>query len=150
MICGAGSPACLESVSGGIPAPNRFDSSSVIPHSIRGILLPVTRLFSDLPKPMVVAHRGACGLLPEHTIPAFEVAIRQGTAAIELDVVPTRDGVLIARHESELSLTTNVATDRSFSQYRTQKLIEGHPVEGWFTTDLMLEQIQRLGRNASG
>jgi len=105
----------------------------------------VIRLFSELPRPLVVAHRGACGLLPEQTIGAFDLAIRQGADAIELDVVPTRDGVLIARHESELSLTTNVASDSSFSQYRRPKVVGGLTIDGWFTTDLMLEQIQRLG-----
>jgi len=94
---------------------------------------------------MIVAHRGACGMLPEQTIEAFELAIRQGADAIELDVVPTRDGILIARHESELSISTNVAADGSLTKYRSRKTIEGTEIEGWFTTDLMLEQIQRLG-----
>ena len=94
---------------------------------------------------MVVAHRGACGVLPEQSLPAFELAIEQGADAIELDVVPTRDRVLVARHESELSLTTNVASDRSLLQYRTRKAVEGIPTTGWFTTDLLLEQIQRMG-----
>jgi glycerophosphoryl diester phosphodiesterase len=108
----------------------------------------VIRLFSEFPRPLIVAHRGACGLLPEQTIGAFELAIRQGADAIELDVVPTRDGVLVARHESELSLTTNVASERSLSQYKSRKVaggVGGLAIEGWFTTDLMLEQIHRLG-----
>jgi glycerophosphoryl diester phosphodiesterase len=93
---------------------------------------------------MIIAHRGACGLLPEQTLAAFELAIERGADAIELDVVPTSDGILLARHESELSLTTNVADDVHLVRYRTTRQIDGAPITGWFTTDLTLAQIRPL------
>jgi glycerophosphoryl diester phosphodiesterase len=101
-------------------------------------------LFTECPRPMIIAHRGACGLLPEQTLAAFELAIEQGADAIELDVVPTSDGILLARHESELSLTTNVAELPHLARYRTTRHIDGAPITGWFTTDLTLAQIRPL------
>lgn len=97
------------------------------------------------PRPLIVAHRGACGYLPEQTLPAFQLAIEQGADAIELDVVPTRDGILLARHESELSLTTNVEVDPRFSGRRTTQRIGGASVSGWFSTDFTFEQVSLLG-----
>jgi len=94
---------------------------------------------------MIIAHRGACGLLPEQTLSAFELAIEQGADAIELDVVPTADGVLVARHESELSLSTNVAEDLQLAGYRNSREIEGALASGWFTTDLTVAQVRQLG-----
>jgi glycerophosphoryl diester phosphodiesterase len=101
-------------------------------------------LFRACRRPLIVAHRGACGVLPEQTIAAFSLAIEQGTDAIELDVVPTRDGVLISRHESELSLTTDVAWRPQFAARRTTQVIEGAFWTGWFTTDFTFDDIQTL------
>lgn len=94
--------------------------------------------------PAVVGHRGASGYRPEHTLDAYRTAIRMGADAIELDVVPTADGVLLARHENELSLTTDVAEHPELAHLRTTKTVEGEVFTGWFTEDLTLSQIKAL------
>ena len=93
-------------------------------------------------KPLVIAHRGASGYLPEHTLEAYARAITMGSDFIEPDVVSTKDGVLIARHENELSDTTNVAT--VFPEAKTKKTIDGRMVEGWFSEDFTLNEIKTL------
>lgn len=90
----------------------------------------------------IIAHRGASGTLPEHTLEAFSEAIQQGADIIEADVVATKDGELIVRHENELSRTTNVAD--LFPDRRTTKVIDGEIVEGWFSEDFSWAEIQRL------
>ncbi len=97
---------------------------------------------SATPKPLIIAHRGASGYLPEHTLAAYQLAIEQGADYIEPDLVMTRDGVLIARHENEISGTTDVAT--VFPERKTTKVIDGEPVTGWFTEDLTLKEIKKL------
>jgi glycerophosphoryl diester phosphodiesterase len=92
----------------------------------------------------VIAHRGASGIVPEQTIEAFDLAVRLGSDAIELDVVPTRDGVLLARHESELSATTNVADRPEFAERRTNRVIDGGTITGWFSEDFTADEIRRL------
>jgi glycerophosphoryl diester phosphodiesterase len=94
--------------------------------------------------PLIIAHRGASGYLPEHTLAAYELAIAQGADFIEPDLVPTRDGVLIARHENEISETTDVADRAEFAARRTIKRIDGEPVTGWFTEDFTLAEIKTL------
>lgn len=94
------------------------------------------------PDPVIVGHRGACGYRPEETIAAYELAIQLGADFIEPDLVPTRDGVLIARHENELSLTTDVA--QTFPKRRTRKKIEGREIDGWFSEDFTLAEIKTL------
>jgi glycerophosphoryl diester phosphodiesterase len=94
--------------------------------------------------PIVIAHRGASGYLPEHTLAAYELAIEQGADFIEPDLVPTADGVLIARHENELSGSTDVAARPEFAQRRTTKRIDGVEVTGWFSEDFTLAEIRRL------
>lgn len=91
---------------------------------------------------LVIAHRGASGLRPEHTLAAYELGIDQGADFIEPDLVITKDGVLIARHENELSDTTDVAA--KFPRRKTTKLIEGQKVTGWFAEDLTLKEIKTL------
>lgn len=93
---------------------------------------------------LVIAHRGASGYLPEHTLAAYALAIAQGADFIEPDLVPTRDGVLIARHENELSATTDVADRPEFADRRTTKAIDGVDVEGWFSEDFTLAEIRTL------
>jgi glycerophosphoryl diester phosphodiesterase len=93
---------------------------------------------------LVVAHRGASGYRPEHTLAAYELAIAQGADFIEPDLVPTKDGVLIARHENELSATTDVADRPEFAHRRTVKTIDGVRVEGWFSEDFTLAEIRTL------
>lgn len=94
--------------------------------------------------PIVIAHRGASGYLPEHTLAAYELAIEQGADFIEPDLVPTADGVLIARHENELSGSTDVADHPEFAGRRTTKRIDGVEVTGWFSEDFTLAEIRTL------
>ena len=94
--------------------------------------------------PAVVGHRGASGQRPEHTIEAYRLAIAQGVDDIELDLVPTRDGVLVARHESEISGTTDVAAHAAFADRRTTKVIDGEVLEGWFVEDFTLAELKTL------
>ena len=95
-------------------------------------------------RPLVIAHRGASGHRPEHTVAAYELAIRQGADYLEPDVVVTRDGVLIVRHENELSTTTDIAARPELARLQTTKRIDGRTVRGWFAEDLTLEQVKSL------
>ena len=95
-------------------------------------------------RPIVIAHRGASGYLPEHTLEAYRLAIAQGADFIEPDLVPTRDGVLIARHENELSKSTDVAAHPEFAARNTTKRVDGVAVTGWFSEDFTLAEIKRL------
>jgi glycerophosphoryl diester phosphodiesterase len=94
--------------------------------------------------PTVIAHRGASGYRPEHTLAAYELAIQQCADAIEPDVVSTKDGVLVARHENEISGTTDVAMRTEFASRRTTKTIDGAVVTGWFTEDFTLAELRTL------
>jgi glycerophosphoryl diester phosphodiesterase len=94
--------------------------------------------------PLVIAHRGASGHRPEHTLEAYELGIEMGADFIEPDLVITRDGVLVARHESEISETTDVSSRPEFADRRTTKLIDGVEVSGWFTEDFTLAEIKTL------
>jgi glycerophosphoryl diester phosphodiesterase len=93
---------------------------------------------------IVIAHRGASGYRPEHTLAAYELAIAMGADFIEPDLVATSDGALIVRHENEISETTDVAGRPEFSSRRTSKLIDGVEVTGWFTEDFTLAEIKTL------
>lgn len=92
----------------------------------------------------VVSHRGASGYRPEHTLAAYETAITQCADFIEPDVVATKDGVLVARHENEISGTTDVASRAEFAARKTTKTIDGAPVTGWFTEDFTLTELKTL------
>lgn len=94
------------------------------------------------PAPIIIAHRGASGHRPEHTIEAYQLAIDMGADVIEPDLVSTKDGVLIARHENEISETTDVAT--KFASRKTTKTVDGRAVTGWFTEDFTLAEIKTL------
>jgi glycerophosphoryl diester phosphodiesterase len=94
--------------------------------------------------PIVIAHRGASGYRPEHTLAAYQVAIRQGADYIEPDLVSTKDRVLVARHENEISGTTDVADHPEFASRRTTKTIDGNAVTGWFTEDFTLAELKTL------
>ena len=94
--------------------------------------------------PLLIAHRGASGHRPEHTLAAYELAIEQGADFLEVDVVATRDGVLVARHENELAETTDVGTRPEFTYRKTSKLIDGERRSGWFVEDFTLEEVKRL------
>jgi glycerophosphoryl diester phosphodiesterase len=92
--------------------------------------------------PLVIGHRGASGYRPEHTIESYTLAIEQGADVIEPDLVSTKDGVLIARHENEISGTTDVA--ERFPDRKATKMIDGKEVVGWFTEDFTLAEIKTL------
>lgn len=95
-------------------------------------------------RPWLIAHRGASAHRPEHTLAAYALAIDQGADAIEPDLVMTRDGVLVARHENELSDTTDVAQRREFAARRTRRQIDGAWSEGWFSEDFTLAELKTL------
>jgi glycerophosphoryl diester phosphodiesterase len=94
--------------------------------------------------PLVIGHRGASGHRPEHTLAAYELAADLGADFLEPDLVATRDGILIARHENEISETTDVADRPEFHGRRTTKTIDGRAVTGWFTEDFTLAEIKTL------
>lgn len=94
--------------------------------------------------PVLVAHRGASGYRPEHTLPAYELAARMGADYLSVDVVVTRDGHLVARHESELSASTDVAGRPEFLGLRSIQRLDGYLVRGWFAERLTLAQVRQL------
>ena len=94
--------------------------------------------------PLVIAHRGASGLRPEHTLEAYLLAIQQGANYIEPDVVMTKDRFLIARHEPMLGGTTNVASLPQFASYKTTKVVDGVSTTDWFASDFTLAEIKTL------
>ncbi|MDJ0661371.1 MAG: glycerophosphodiester phosphodiesterase family protein [Crocosphaera sp.] len=94
--------------------------------------------------PIIIAHRGASAFRPEHTLQAYELAIEFGADFIEPDLVVTRDKVLIARHENELSGTTNIAEIEHFTDRKTTKVIDGNVLTGWFAEDFTLAELKTL------
>lgn len=141
-----------------------FDRSLLLACLGSLLLLPPIHLGAQEP-PIVIAHRGASGYRPEHTLASYQLAIDQGADFIEPDLVLTRDGVLIARHEHVLAAvrlgdndkialvngrpvvtqaTTNIADLPQFADYLTVKLMGGRAVGGWFSEDLTLAQIKTL------
>jgi glycerophosphoryl diester phosphodiesterase len=95
-------------------------------------------------KPLVIGHRGASGYLPEHTLASYALAIELGADYIEPDLVMTRDGHLIARHEPNLIATTDVSTRAEFAGRKRIAVVDGFPEEGWFASDFTLAEIKRL------
>ena len=95
-------------------------------------------------KPLVIGHRGASGYLPEHTLESYKRAIELGADFIEPDLVATKDGVLIARHEPNITNTTDVATRAEFAGRKTKKMVDGVEEEGWFASDFTLAEIKTL------
>ena len=102
-------------------------------------VLPIAALSGP---PIVIAHRGASGHRPEHTLEAYRLAIEMGADFIEPDLVSTKDGVLVARHENEIGGTTDVAT--RFPDRRRTKAVDGQSITGWFTEDFTLAEIKTL------
>jgi len=98
----------------------------------------------SLSRIVVIAHRGASGERPEHTIESYRLGIEEGADYIEPDLVMTRDGVLIARHENEIGGTTDVAQHAEFASRRRTQIIDGESMTGWFTEDFSLSEIKRL------
>jgi glycerophosphoryl diester phosphodiesterase len=93
---------------------------------------------------IVIAHRGASGERPEHTLESYRLAIDEGADYIEPDLVMTRDGVLIARHENEIGGTTDVERHPQFASRRRTQVIDGESMTGWFTEDFTLSEIKTL------
>ena len=93
---------------------------------------------------LVIAHRGASGERPEHTLAAYERAIDQGADYIEPDLVATKDMRLVARHETEIGETTDVGTREEFADRKRSKTIEGRLVTGWFAEDFTLAELRSL------
>ena len=95
-------------------------------------------------KPLLFAHRGASALRPEHTLASYAKAIADGADYIEPDLVCTRDGILVARHEADLTETTDVAKRPEFAARRTRKTIDGQQHQGWFVEDFTLAELKTL------
>jgi glycerophosphoryl diester phosphodiesterase len=102
------------------------------------------RSHRDHAEPIVIGHRGASGYRPEHTLAAYRLAVRLGADYIEPDLAITSDGVLVARHEPEISTTTDVADHPEFADRRTTKVIDGMNFTGWFTEDFTLAELKTL------
>ena len=98
----------------------------------------------QLAEPQVIGHRGAPGYRPEHTLAGYRLAIKQGADYIEPDLVSTKDGVLVARHENDITGTTDVADHPEFADRRTTKTIDGKQVTGWFTEDFTFKELETL------
>ncbi|RVE50563.1 hypothetical protein evm_004790 [Chilo suppressalis] len=94
--------------------------------------------------PLVIGHRGASGYVPEHTLGSYALAITLGTDFVEPDLVMTKDGQLIARHDNELGLTTDVSEHHEFASRHRNQTVDGIEVTGWFTEDFTLEEIKTL------
>jgi glycerophosphoryl diester phosphodiesterase len=110
------------------------------------LLAPPAAMTAALPaageQPLVIAHRGASGYRPEHTLAAYALAIDMGADCVEPDLVMTRDGVLVARHEPEIGLTTDAPT--KFPDRKTRKSLDGDELEGWFAEDFTLAELKTL------
>lgn len=98
----------------------------------------------DGKKPLVIGHRGASGYLPEHTLEAYKLAIEQGADYIEPDLVVTKDGVLVARHEPFISGTTDVASRPEFANRKRVRMLDGVATDDWWTADFTLAELKTL------
>ena len=99
---------------------------------------------SDPAGPLIIGHRGAPGYRPEHTRSSYELAFALGADAVEPDIVATKDGVLVLRHENEISGTTDIASRPEFADRRTTKSIDGAELTGWFTEDFTWDELATL------
>jgi glycerophosphoryl diester phosphodiesterase len=94
--------------------------------------------------PLVFGHRGAAGYRPEHTLASYDLAIRLGADVIEPDLVSTKDHVLVARHENDITATTDVSSRPKFADRKATKVIDGTSITGWFTEDFTLAELKTL------
>ena len=101
-------------------------------------------MVNTIAAPIVIAHRGASGYRPEHTLEAYQLAIEMGADYIEPDLVATRDGHLVARHEPDISQTTDVASRTEFADRKRTVVIDGVETTGWFTVDFTLAELRNL------
>ncbi|WP_030738483.1 glycerophosphodiester phosphodiesterase [Streptomyces griseus] len=98
----------------------------------------------DLPVPTVIGHRGASGYRPEHTLGSYQLALDMGAHIVEQDLVPTKDGHLVCRHENDITGTTDVADHPEFAGRKATKSIDGVSSTGWFTEDFTLAELKTL------
>lgn len=117
-------------------------ASALIPMSAQSADIGVKP--AHLPEKLVIGHRGASALRPEHTLAAYAKAIEDGADVIEPDLVMTKDGILVARHENEISGTTDVADRPEFAARKTSRLIDNVMTTGWFTEDFTLAELKTL------
>lgn len=94
--------------------------------------------------PLLIGHRGAPGYYPEHTVSSYRAAFTQGADAVEPDIVVSKDGVLVIRHDCEISETTNIAQIPQFAERKTSKIIDGVALNGWFAEDFTWQELQTL------
>ncbi|MGE0315345.1 MAG: glycerophosphodiester phosphodiesterase [Lautropia sp.] len=148
--CSGGDGATDGAVASTASAPTAFDTS-VVEKLLEGRRRPATAADRstgyptvDGKAPLVIGHRGAPGYLPEHTLEGYWLAIQMGADFIEPDLVATKDGELIARHEPNITATTDIATRPEFASYKRKRVVDGVEEEGWFATDLTLAQIRTL------
>ena len=106
------------------------------------LVLLLASVTAEPPRPLIIAHRGASGHRPEHTLEGYRLGAEMGADFIEPDLVSTKDGVLIARHENEIGGTTDA--EAKFPARRTTRTIDGQAVSGWFTEDFTLAEIKAL------
>jgi glycerophosphoryl diester phosphodiesterase len=97
-----------------------------------------------LPVPTVIGHRGASGYRPEHTLGSYQLALDMGADIIEQDLVPTKDGHLVCRHENDITATTDVSAHPEFADRKTTKTVDGTALTGWFTEDFTLAELKTL------
>lgn len=121
--------------------------AAAVPFLLTGTVLSGCRTTPELSlmpstRPIVIAHRGASAHRPEHTLAAYTLAVQMGADFIEPDLVSTKDGVLVARHENEIGATTDVAD--KFPARRTRKVVDGDTMQGWFTEDFTLAELRTL------
>jgi glycerophosphoryl diester phosphodiesterase len=108
------------------------------------ILAPATAVAANEPHPLVIGHRGAAGYLPDHTLPGYALAIKLGADYIEPDLVSTKDGRLVARHEPNITATTDVADHPEFANRERTAVIDGVTETGWFVSDFTLAELRTL------
>ncbi len=97
-----------------------------------------------LPVPTIIGHRGASGYRPEHTLGSYQLALDMGAHIVEQDLVPTKDGHLVCRHENDITATTDVAGHPEFASRKTTKVVDGASFTGWFTEDFTLAELKTL------
>lgn len=115
----------------------------IIPLLIAALLLGTAGTVAAQP-PLVIGHRGAAGERPEHTLTGYRLAVAEGADFIEPDLVLTKDGVFIDRHENEIGATTDVVAHPEFASRKTTKVVDGHSITGWFSEDFTLAEIKTL------
>ncbi|MEO8019040.1 MAG: glycerophosphodiester phosphodiesterase [Pseudomonadota bacterium] len=125
-------------------APHRGSFWRYVIYGILGTVLMMESSQAADSRPFVIAHRGASGYVPEHTLAGYFIAIHQGADYVEPDLVISKDGALLARHENEIGGTTDVAAHPEFAARKATKIIDGESMTGWFTEDFTLAELQTL------